>query len=89
MLNQNYEQIVVVGKSLLDTVQCNQLISKHDTAQLENVIQTTYRNVLVKDMDIFMLQFSVSRLVVVILLGTVAAPGPARPGFGVFMRRGA
>ncbi len=52
MQNQNYEQIVVIGKSLLDTTQCNQLISKHDTAQLENVIQTTYRNVLVKDMDI-------------------------------------
>ena len=52
MPHQNYEQIVVIGKSLLNTVQCNQLISKHDTEQLENVIQTTYRNVLVQDMDI-------------------------------------
>jgi hypothetical protein len=30
MSTQKYEQIVVIGKSLLDTVQCNQLISKHD-----------------------------------------------------------
>ena len=52
MLNQNYEQIVVVGKSLLDTSQCNQLISKHDTKQLENVIQKTYRNVWVSNMDV-------------------------------------
>lgn len=52
MLNQNYEQIVVVGKSLLDTSQCNQLISKHDTEQLENVIQKTYRNVWVSNMDV-------------------------------------
>lgn len=53
MQNQNYEQIVVIGKSLLDGLQCNQLISKHDdTVQLENVIQKSYRNVLVKDMDI-------------------------------------
>lgn len=52
MQTQKYEQIVVIGKTLLDNAQCEHLISKHDTAQLENVIQTTYRNVLVKDMDI-------------------------------------
>ena len=52
LLHQKYEQIVVIGKSLLNTIQCNQLISKHDTVQLENAIQTTYRNVLVKDIDI-------------------------------------
>ena len=52
MQNQNYEQIVVIGKSLLDTVQCNQLISKHDTANLENVIQKIYRNVRAANMDI-------------------------------------
>jgi predicted 2-oxoglutarate/Fe(II)-dependent dioxygenase YbiX len=52
MQNQNYEQIVVISKSLLDTVQCNQLISKHDTANLDNIIQKTYRNVRVANMDI-------------------------------------
>jgi predicted 2-oxoglutarate/Fe(II)-dependent dioxygenase YbiX len=52
MSTQNYEQIVVIGKSLLDTVQCNQLISKHDNEQLENVIQKSYRSVRVSNMNI-------------------------------------
>jgi PKHD-type hydroxylase len=52
MSTQNYEQIVVIGKSLLDTVQCNQLISKHDNDQLENVIQKSYRSVRVSNMNI-------------------------------------
>lgn len=62
MQNQNYEQIVVIGKSLLDTSQCNQLISKHDTTNLENVIQKTYRNVWVKNMDILDVPYLVDSL---------------------------
>lgn len=52
MQTQNYEQIVVLGKALLDDSQCNQLINKYDTPQLENVVQKTYRDVLVTDIDI-------------------------------------
>jgi hypothetical protein len=52
MQTQNYEQIVVIGKPLLDNLQCNQLISKHDTEELENVIQKTYRHVRVSNIDI-------------------------------------
>ena len=52
MPTQKYEQIVVLGKTLLDDSQCSQLISKYNTTHLENVIQKSYRDVLVTDIDI-------------------------------------
>jgi PKHD-type hydroxylase len=62
MQNQNYEQIVIIGKSLLDTAQCEHLISKYDNTQLENVIQKSYRNVLVTDIDIIDVPYLIDSL---------------------------
>jgi predicted 2-oxoglutarate/Fe(II)-dependent dioxygenase YbiX len=62
MSTQNYEQIVVIGKSLLDNAQCEHLISKYDSTQLENVIQKSYRNVLVADIDIIDVPYLIDSL---------------------------
>ena len=62
MSTQNYEQIVVIGKPLLDNFQCNEIISKHDTAQLENVIQKTYRSVWVSNIDIADIPYLINSL---------------------------
>jgi len=62
MQNQSYEQIVVISKTLLDNAQCNQLIDKHDTIQLENVVQQTHRNVRIANIDITDIPFLIDSL---------------------------
>jgi len=51
MPHQNYEQIVVISKSLLDKTQCNELITRYDN-NLQSIVQKTYRDVLITDIPI-------------------------------------
>ena len=51
MQNQNYEQIVVIAKTLLDNTQCDELIARYDN-NLQNIVQKTYRDVLITDIPI-------------------------------------
>lgn len=51
MHSQEYEQLKVLSKIILDEIDCDNIVSKYNT-ELEHVTQRTSRDVLIKNVDI-------------------------------------